>query len=94
MAAEDQTVHLPVRDLLMHLLEYTDEHVIDELWPDNTLTLDDIAGLILARIANELADSQAKAHLGSGYHMGLPCQPAYNCEVRKVIDSIRLGGTL
>jgi hypothetical protein len=45
--------HLLARELLLHLLEHTEDSVIDEVWPDNSLTLDDIAGLILARHDNE-----------------------------------------
>lgn len=49
---------MPLRELLLHLLEYTSTDVIDELWPDDKTTLDEIAGEILARDAHELAEKQ------------------------------------
>jgi hypothetical protein len=60
MASETPADRMPLHELLLHLLEHTDEGVITELWPDNELTLDDIAGLILARNARELTARQVK----------------------------------
>jgi hypothetical protein len=61
---------MPLRELLLHLLEYTDSGVITELWPDTEITLDEIAGSILARDARELATKQRAAEAAwrqSGY---------------------------
>lgn len=60
MVSETPADDLPLRELLLHLLSYTASDVIDELWPGNELTLDDIAGLILARSARELTARQVK----------------------------------
>lgn len=53
---EGRATQMPLRELLLHLLEYTSTDVIDELWPDNATTLDEIAGQILRRDAHELAE--------------------------------------
>lgn len=55
---EGRAAEMLLRELLLHLLEYTSTDVIDELWPDNATTLDEIAGQILARDAHELAEKQ------------------------------------
>lgn len=60
MVDETPADRMPLRELLLHLLEYTDSEVVTELWPDTDITLDDIAGRILARNARELADRQIK----------------------------------
>jgi hypothetical protein len=70
MASETPADRMPLHELLLHLLEHTDEGVITELWPDNELTLDDIAGLILDRYAREMAAKQRAAETSwrqSGY---------------------------
>ena len=43
-----------VHELMLLLLDFTDSELIDDLWPDDELTLDDIAGLILDEHAREL----------------------------------------
>lgn len=45
-----------VREKLLDLLEHTSSDVLDEMFPDVELTLDDIASLLLGEHAHELAD--------------------------------------
>jgi hypothetical protein len=47
-----------LRDLLLNLLDATDDARISETWPDHSMTLDDIAGQIVDTAAHLMAQQQ------------------------------------
>lgn len=75
---------LPLRELLLHILDYTDGGVLTELWPDHTITLDDIAGRILTRHATELAEVQRQDAALRGLE-GLTDLSIYGLELANMI---------
>lgn len=49
---------MTVYDKLMTILEFTLDSVIDDMWPDKDMSLDQIAGELLTEHAKELGVEQ------------------------------------
>ena len=47
---------MSAREKLLDILNHTPSHIVDEMWPDDPITLDGIAGLLLSEHAHELAE--------------------------------------